>query len=93
MKTMKFLKTDFFKKICGKVSDFTVKSTVGFKPIDTIDIDESIYFLGFRLKHKVVKGISVNDINVIRAIKDFQKKDESKSKRVIVKGFKTKKGD
>lgn len=86
MKSLKELfESDSFRKVCGKVIDFDVRRTVGFKGRDVIDYEESTYVLGLRIKKVLYKDVKITNDAVINTIKNLPKK--KKSKRVVVKGF------
>jgi hypothetical protein len=88
MKTLKnIFNKDFFRKICGKVSNFTVRRTIGFKPVDVIDIDETTYLFGFKIKHIEVKNININDEFLINTIKNTDNSEKKNLDRIVVKGF------
>ena len=76
---------NFFKKICGKVSNFTLRRTVGFKPVDVLDYDETTYFLGFRIKHVEARNIKINGA-ILKAVKEFPCEKENPD-RIVIKGF------
>lgn len=87
MKTFKELfESDSFRKVCGKVIDFDVRRTVGFKGRDVIDYEETTYVLGVRIKKVLYKDVNINNDAVINTIKNLPKRKKN-SKRVIVKGF------
>lgn len=77
---------DFFRKICGKISKVTVNKTVGFFPEDRFDFDETIYFLGIKIKHKSLKNVRVDDTILAKNLKLLSTPKEVPN-RVIVKGF------
>jgi hypothetical protein len=88
-----FFKKDFFKKICGKVSNFTVNKGIGFKAVNTVNFEEITYVLGIKVKHTYIKNIEVGENSVLRSVVENTVNDKVKTpKRVIVKGFLTKKG-
>lgn len=81
-----FFKRDCFRKICGKISNFTVNKGIGFKAVNTINIDEITYVFGIKVKHETIKNIQVDEtilFNVINNVPVISKNP----KRVVVKGF------
>jgi len=77
---------DFFRKICGKVSNVTVSRTVGFKPEDRFDFEETTYLFGFKINHVSIKDVKVEDTTIADSLRNLASKKET-PKRTIVKGF------
>ena len=80
------MKKDLLKKICGKVSDVSVRRTVGFYSEHRLSLKETTYFLGFKINHVEIRDVKVSDAILKEALKNIFTKEDVK--RVIVKGFK-----
>ena len=77
---------DFFRKICGKISKVNVSRTVGFKPEDRFDFEETTYLLGFKINHMSLKNVQINDSVLAKSLRNLASTKET-PKRTIVKGF------
>ena len=77
---------DFFSKIFGKVSNVTVSRTVGFKPEDRFDFEETTYLFGFKINHISIKDVQVKDVTIANSLRNLAVKRDIPN-RTIVKGF------
>ncbi len=78
---------DTYRRICGKVSNFKLRRTVGFTAEDVVDIDEVTYLFGFKIKETRLYNIKVTNPVLLQEIKKYTINDDTPD-RVIVKGFK-----
>jgi hypothetical protein len=83
------IKREFLQKICGRISDITFSSTVGYKPENKVNIETTTYFLGFKIKHKSLKNLEIKDPALAEAARIIGNKS-TPNKRIIVKGFSNK---
>lgn len=77
---------DTYRKICGKVSNFKLRRTIGFMAEDIVDIDEVTYLFGFKIREKQMYNVKITNPNMLAAIKKYSV-DEDSIDRVIVKGY------
>jgi len=78
---------DTYRKICGKVSNFKLRRTIGFVAEDIVDIDEITYFFGFKIRKKQMYNIRVTNPTMLEAIKKYSINELPESDRTIVKGY------
>lgn len=80
------MNSDTYRKICGKVSNFKLRRTIGFVAEDIVDIDEVTYLFGFKIREKQMYNIKVTNPTMLAAIKKYSVNEDSPD-RVIVKGY------
>lgn len=77
---------DTYRRICGKISNFKLRRTIGFVAEDIVDIDEVTYLFGFKVREKKMHNIKVTNPIMLEAIKKYSV-DEDTPDRVVVKGY------
>lgn len=80
------MNSDTYRKICGKVSNFKLRRTIGFVAEDIVDIDEVTYLFGFKIREKQMYNVKVTNPTMLAAIKKYSVNEDSPD-RVIVKGY------
>lgn len=77
---------NFFKKICGKISKVTISSTVGFKPENRFDFEETTYLLGIKINYVSFKNVNLPNSEFGESLRKLSTPREVPD-RIVIKGF------